>query len=100
MDGRGRTGPSEFSALAGAKRSGCFIRPPLIVQDVARDPRWLTTFGTSKAEAIFPVALGGAIVGTIDVESESVGAFTSADEDFLVGAAVVLQPLWEAADAV
>jgi L-methionine (R)-S-oxide reductase len=73
---------------------------PLIVQDVARDPRWLTTFSTSKAEAIFPVALGGAIVGTIDVESERVGAFTRADEDFLTAAAVLLQPLWAAADAV
>jgi GAF domain-containing protein len=72
---------------------------PLIVQDVTRDSRWLTTFSTSKAEAIFPVTLHGEIVGTIDVESDRVGAFTSADEDFLRGAAVVLQPLW-AADAV
>lgn len=67
---------------------------PLIVQDVARDPRWLTTFGTSKAEAIFPVTLHGAIVGTIDVESDRVGAFTNEDEDFLRGAAAVIQPLW------
>jgi GAF domain-containing protein len=72
---------------------------PLIVQDVARDPRWLTTFSTSKAEAIFPVTLDGAIVGTIDVESDRVGAFTSGDADFLSGAAVVLQPLWAPADA-
>jgi len=73
---------------------------PLIVQDVARDTRWLTTFSTSKAEAIFPVTLHGAIVGTIDVESDRVGAFMSADEDFLRGAAVVLQPLWAAPGAV
>jgi len=67
---------------------------PLIVQDVVRDPRWLTTFSTSKAEAIFPVTLRGAIVGTIDVESDRVGAFTTADEDFLGRVALVLQPLW------
>jgi L-methionine (R)-S-oxide reductase len=73
---------------------------PLIVQDVARDPRWLTTFSTSKAEAIFPVVRHGVIVGTIDVESDRIGAFTSADEDFLRGAAVVLRPLWAAPDAV
>jgi GAF domain-containing protein len=73
---------------------------PLIVQDVARDPRWLTTFSTSRAEAIFPVTLHGAIVGTIDVESDRVGAFTRADEDFFRGAAVVLQRLWAAPDAV
>ena len=73
---------------------------PLIVQDVARDPRWLTTFSNSKAEAIFPVTLHGVIVGTIDVESDRVGAFTSADEDFLRAAAVVLQPLWATPNAV
>jgi L-methionine (R)-S-oxide reductase len=73
---------------------------PLIVQDVTRDPRWLTTFGSSKAEAIFPVTRHGTIVGTIDVESDRVGAFTNADEEFLRGAAAVLQPLWATADAV
>ena len=73
---------------------------PLIVQDVARDPRWLTTFGTTKGEAIFPVMVHGTIVGTIDVESDRVGAFTREDEDFLSGAAAVLQPLWATPDAV
>ena len=66
----------------------------LVVQDVAKDPRWLTTFGNSKAEAIFPVTVDGAIVGTIDVESDRVEAFTSYDEEYLRGAAMVLQPLW------
>jgi GAF domain-containing protein len=68
---------------------------PLVVQDVRQDPRWLTTFGTTKAEAIFPVRMHGSIVGTIDVESDRVGAFTAADERFLTGAAEVLRPLWE-----
>ena len=68
---------------------------PLVVQDVRQDPRWLTTFGTTKAEAIFPVTMHGSIVGTIDVESDRVGAFTAADERFLAGAAAVLRPLWE-----
>jgi L-methionine (R)-S-oxide reductase len=72
----------------------------LVVQDVSQDPRWLTTFGTSRAEAIVPVTLDGVIVGTIDVESDRVGAFTKADEEFLAGAAEVLRPLWETRDAV
>jgi L-methionine (R)-S-oxide reductase len=72
----------------------------LVVQDVTQDPRWLTTFGTSRAEAVFPVTVGGAIVGTIDVESDCVGAFTKADEEFLAGAADMLQPLWEVRGAV
>ena len=73
---------------------------PVIVQDAARDQRWLTTFSTSKAEAIFPVTLHGVVVGTVDVESDRVAAFTSEDEDFLRGAAVVLRPLWAVPDAV
>jgi GAF domain-containing protein len=67
---------------------------PLIVQDVSQDPRWLTTFGSSQAEAIFPVLVGGAAVGTIDVESERVGVFNQDDELFLARAAEVLRPLW------
>jgi L-methionine (R)-S-oxide reductase len=67
----------------------------LMVQDVSQDPRWLTTFGTSRAEAIFPVSVRGAVVGTIDVESDRIGAFTKADEEFLAGAAEILRPLWE-----
>ena len=67
----------------------------LVVQDVTQDPRWLTTFGTSQAEAIFPVTLRDRVVGTIDVESDRVGAFTQVDEEFLAGAADVLRPLWE-----
>jgi L-methionine (R)-S-oxide reductase len=73
---------------------------PVVVQDVTQDPRWLTTFGTSKAEAIFPVRLHGTIVGTIDVESQLIGAFTQADQKFLADAAELLRPLWEAGDAV
>lgn len=67
----------------------------LVVQDVTRDSRWLTTFGSSKAEAIFPVTLDSVVVGTIDVESDRVGAFTPADEELLRRAAEVLQPLWD-----
>jgi putative methionine-R-sulfoxide reductase with GAF domain len=65
---------------------------------VTRDSRWLATFGTSKAEAIFQVTLHGAVVGTIDVESDRVGTFTREDEDILRGAAVVVRPLWAAPD--
>ena len=72
----------------------------LVVQDVTHDPRWLTTFGTSKAEAIFPVTVHGLVVGTIDVESDRVGAFTEADEKLLTRAAKVLEPLWDNQDAV
>lgn len=57
---------------------------PLVVQDVGNDPRYLTTFGATLAEAIFPVrAPNGAIVGTIDVESDRAHSFAPEDEHFL-----------------
>lgn len=67
---------------------------PVVVQDVTRAARWLTTFGNSKAEAIFPVTLDGVVMGTTDVESDRVGAFTPAEDKLLRRAAEVLQPLW------
>src|SRR5262245_17762441 len=70
-----------------AVSAGC----PVVVNDVRNDRRYLTTFGTTLAEAIVPVRLGDAIVGTIDVESDQVNAFKAEDEHFLrrCGAAVV-----------
>ena len=70
---------------------------PVLVQDVSKDPRYLTTFGETKAEAIFPVYSGeGRVVGTIDVESDRMDAFGSEEEIFLVQCASLLAPLWNA----
>jgi len=67
----------------------------VIVQDVTKDPRYLTTFGSTRAEAIFVIASPAKnIVGTIDVESERTNAFTADDEKFLRHCAEALSPLW------
>ena len=84
-----------FPCSKGLNGAAVSLGRALIVQDVTQDPRWLTTFGTSKAEAIFPVTLDGVIVGTVDVESDRIGAFAREDEEFLAGAAEVLRPLWD-----
>jgi GAF domain-containing protein len=70
---------------------------PVIVNDVRKDPRYLTTFGATLAEAIVPIRAGGTIVGTVDVESDRVDAFTADDERFLKECAVALASLWPAA---
>ena len=68
---------------------------PVIVQDVRQDSRYLTTFGTTRAEAVFPVrGPDQAIVGTIDVESDRINAFSAEDERFLQSCADVLATLW------
>jgi L-methionine (R)-S-oxide reductase len=89
-----------FLRSQGLNGAAVASRQALVVQDVTQDSRWLTTFGTSKAEAIFPVIVDGVVVGTIDVESDRIGAFTPADEELLNCAAQVLQPLWDNRGAV
>ena len=70
---------------------------PVVVQDVAADPRYLTAFGSTRTEAIFPIHApgGGVIVGTLDVESDQPNAFTTEDVSFLEACASILVALWE-----
>ena len=52
----------------------------VLVGDVTKDPRYLTTFGSTRSEVIVPIRLAtGEVVGLIDVESERVDAFTPQD---------------------
>jgi L-methionine (R)-S-oxide reductase len=69
---------------------------PVVVQDVSVDPRYLTTFGSTGAEAIFPVVSSstGEVIGTIDAESDRTNAFTPDDDEFLSACARALLPLW------
>jgi L-methionine (R)-S-oxide reductase len=70
-------------------------RDAVISQDVAHDPRYLTAFATTGAEAIFPV-LGdsGLVIGTIDVECDRPNAFSPEDEHFLRSCSIALKSLW------
>ena len=80
--------------LNGAAVAG---QAPVIVQDVSKDPRYLTAFATTGSEAIVPVvSAAGVIVGTIDVESDRRNAFSETDERFLRACAAALAPLWDA----
>ncbi len=69
---------------------------PIVVQDVSADPRYLTTFGSTGAEAIFPVVSSstGEVIGTIDAESDRTNPFTPDDDVFLSACARALLPLW------
>ncbi len=72
-------------------------RKPVIVQDVASDPRYLTTIGGTRGEMIQPVFdQSGVVIGTIDVESDRVNAFSTRDEELLARCAENLLWLWRA----
>jgi L-methionine (R)-S-oxide reductase len=68
---------------------------PVIVQSVADDPRYLTTIGGTRGEIIQPIlSESGVVVGTIDVESERVNAFSARDEELLALCARNIRWLW------
>jgi putative methionine-R-sulfoxide reductase with GAF domain len=52
----------------------------VISNDVAGDPRYLTALESTGSEMIVPIVDdNGVVVGTVDVESGSVGAFDERD---------------------
>ena len=67
----------------------------IVVGDVTKDPRYLTTFGSTRSELVVPVRdLEGTIIGLIDVESEMVNAFSEHDRQALEHCARILTPLF------
>jgi L-methionine (R)-S-oxide reductase len=85
----------KFARDKGLNGVAVSTRDAVISQDVTNDPRYLTAFATTGSEAIFPV-LGdsGLVIGTIDVESDRINAFTREDEQFLRSCSTTLRPLW------
>jgi GAF domain-containing protein len=84
-----------FPVAKGLNGACVSSRKPVIVQDVASDARYLTTIGGTRGEMIQPVlGKSGAVVGTIDVESDRVNAFSKRDEDLLRICAENLFWLW------
>jgi L-methionine (R)-S-oxide reductase len=88
-----------FPRSRGLNGAAVAASAPVIVQDVTVDSRYLTTFGDTRGEAIFPVLSldGSRALGTIDVESDRVNAFGAEDATFLQECATLLRPLWQQA---
>lgn len=67
----------------------------MVVADVTKDPRYLTTFGSTRSEMIVPVMdERGEVIGLIDVESDRQDAFGDEDRRFLEGCAPQLRALF------
>jgi len=97
----GWSGPSapeypSFPVTKGLTGSAIESKKTVIVGDVRNDPRYLTAFGSTLSEIIVPVLHpdGGRVVGTVDVESERVNAFTSRDREMIEQCAQAALPLW------
>jgi L-methionine (R)-S-oxide reductase len=83
-----------FPVNRGLNGAAVASRKVTIVQDVTTDSRYLTTLGSTKGEMIVPVLHDGVVVGTIDVESDRLNAFSDEDTAFLETCAKILLPLW------
>lgn len=81
----------------------------IVVGDVAKDPRYLTTLGSTRSEIVVPVFAAPAtdtagenrpsprrVAGLIDVESERPDAFTDRDRAALELCASAIRALWSA----
>jgi len=87
----------QFPASQGLCGAAARAGTPVLVGDVTKDPRYLTTFSSTRSEMIVPIMrlTTGRPIGLIDVESERVNAFGEKDGSFLENCAEALTALWD-----
>ena len=85
-----------FPADAGLTAAAIETRAPVVSGDVGRDPRYLQALPTTASELIIPIVVDGAVVGTLDVESDRADAFEAADRMALERIAAALAGLYAA----
>jgi putative methionine-R-sulfoxide reductase with GAF domain len=97
----GWSGPSapaypSFPVTKGLTGSAIESKKTVIVGDVRNDPRYLTSFGNTLSVMLVPVLHpgDGRVVGTVDVESEKVNAFSSRDREMIEQCTQAALPLW------
>ncbi|MFH1102003.1 MAG: GAF domain-containing protein [Methanobacteriota archaeon] len=61
-----------------------------IVDDVTKDARYLACFLSTRSEIVVPIKRNGVVVGEIDIDSDSPGAFTQQDARLLEKVAEML----------
>jgi GAF domain-containing protein len=69
-------------------------RSTVVVNDVAADADYLTTFSRTQSEMIVPVVGAAEVVGTVDVASDRAGAFTESDRRFVEECVRLAREIW------
>ncbi|MCS6936019.1 MAG: GAF domain-containing protein [Candidatus Bipolaricaulota bacterium] len=62
----------------------------VIVGDVNADPRYLACFPYTRSEIVVPILKGTQVLGEIDIDSNTLNAFTEKDREFLEQVAALL----------
>jgi putative methionine-R-sulfoxide reductase with GAF domain len=101
-DGPGEPQYPEFPISKGLTGRAIASCKTVNVGNVAKAPHYLTALGTTKSEIIVPIlgAQGSVVVGTIDVESASLDAFSPETQKLLEECAEVIRPLWSRGNVV
>jgi L-methionine (R)-S-oxide reductase len=92
--GLGPPAHPRFSVRSGLTGAAIEARSTIVSNDVAGDPRYLRTLETTGSEIIVPVLADARVVGTLDVESACIGAFSEEDRRVLERIAAELPPLY------
>lgn len=84
-----------FPATKGLTGAAIAEKKAVVVGDVRKDPRYLTTFGNTLSEIIVPVlSPDGRVIGTVDVESEKADAFSGRNQQMIEQCAEAAKLLW------
>ena len=71
----------------------------VVVDDVAKDPRYLACSLETKSEIVVPVFAHGKVVGELDIDSHFPAAFTREHQDFVQHCAMLVGKKLESSSA-
>ena len=71
----------------------------VVVADVADDPRYLVTLGSTRSEMVVPIVDAGRVLGLVDVESDRLAAFEARDERQVARWGAAAAVIWRAVEA-
>jgi putative methionine-R-sulfoxide reductase with GAF domain len=92
--GPGAPAYPSFAVTEGLTAHAIHAGAPALSNDVSRDPRYLANQEDSGSELIVPILADGRVAGTLDVESDSTGAFGGASILDCECLADAVRPLW------
>jgi len=95
FSGPGVTEVPTFPVGKGITGAAIKQKQTVIVGDVRKDSRYVTSFGDTVSEMIVPVVdPSGRVVGTVDVDSPHSDAFGPSDQQMVEQCAEAALPLW------
>jgi L-methionine (R)-S-oxide reductase len=65
-------------------------RQTVVVDDVSKDPRYLSGSPMVKCEIVVPIVVKNTLAAELDIESYFAGTFTKADQDFVEACASIV----------